>query len=352
MRPPRVTGYEFVTVPPPHAPDSSPTLRWDALSARWCLLAAHRRDTPRDMTSRPDTLRDASHCPFCPGHEREADPATEERLDADGRWVARAVTNRFPMMASGVDRGAVLHNGVFRERAAVGAHEVIIETTAHDTDLSDLSADALAVVLDLHRARHRALAARPDAAAVLLFKNRGPRSGASLRHPHSQVLTCPVVPPVVRRRDAVAARHFRREGSSLVQWLADAELADGSRVIASDAHFVALCPWASARSHETWIVPRAPIGHFGATPDALLGPFAAMLQQTLRKVRRVSADADYNLLLRQPARARWEEPWAHWFMEIQVRRGGDAGFELSGGMSCTVFSPEESAALMRSADVL
>jgi UDPglucose--hexose-1-phosphate uridylyltransferase len=304
------------------------------------------------MTSRLDTLRDASQCPFCPGHETEADPATEERRDASGRWLARSVTNRFPMMGRGATGDAVIHHGVFRERPATGAHEVIVETRLHDADLSDLDADALAVVLDLHRSRHRALAGRPDAAAVLLFKNRGPRSGASLRHPHSQVMTCPVVPPGVRRRDAVAARHYRREGSSLVQRLVDAELAEGARVIASDPHFVALCPWASARSHETWIVPRAPIAHFGATPDALLLPLAAMLRQTLRRVRQVSGDADYNLLLRQPARAKWGEPWAHWFMEIQVRRGGDAGFELSGGMSCTVFSPEESAALMRSADVL
>ncbi|MBK8694221.1 MAG: hypothetical protein IPN17_18530 [Deltaproteobacteria bacterium] len=39
-------------------------------------------------------------------------------------------------------------------------------------------------MLDLHRFRGTAaLAERPDAAApVLLFKNRGPRSGASLRH--------------------------------------------------------------------------------------------------------------------------------------------------------------------------
>ena len=336
---------------PTSAPEPTPTLRWDALSARWCLLAPHRRDTPRDVTSRPDTLRDASHCPFCPGHEREAEAATEERLDADGRWVARSITNRFPMMARGAPGSPTLHGGVFRARPAGGDHEVIVESRRHDDDLSDLDVDALAVVLDLQRARHRALAERPDAAAVLLFKNRGPRSGASLRHPHSQVLTCPVVPALVRRRDAVAARHYRRRGSSLLQWLVDAEVADGARVVALDEHFVALCPWASARSHEAWVVPRAPIAHFGATPDALLRPLAAMLGQTLRRVRRVSGDADYNLLLRQPARARWGEPWAHWLLEVQVRRGGDAGFELSGGMSCTVFSPEESAELMRSVDV-
>ncbi|MDB4931072.1 MAG: hypothetical protein JWM10_3556 [Myxococcaceae bacterium] len=341
----------IATVPtPPNAP--TPTLRWDALTARWCLLAAHRRDTPRDMTSRLDTLRDASQCPFCPGHEGEADPPTEERLGADGRWVARAVTNRFPMMDGAAAGATSPREGAFRERPAVGAHEVIVETTRHDADLSDLSVDELAVVLDLHRARHRAMAARPDAAAVLLFKNRGPRAGASLRHPHSQVLSCPVVPPGVRRRDAVAAKHHRRRGASLVRWLVEAELAAGERVISADEHFAALCPWASARSHETWIVPRAPVAHFGATPDALLAPLAATLRDTLRRVRRVSGDADYNLLLRQPARARWSEPWAHWMLEVQVRRGGDAGFELSGGMACTVFSPEESAALMRAADVL
>jgi UDPglucose--hexose-1-phosphate uridylyltransferase len=342
-----------VSAMPPGPPDvpTAPRLRWDALTGRWCLLAPNRRATPRDMTSRVDPLRDASACPFCPGHEREADPPTEERLGADGRWLARAITNRFPMMAR-QGTGEVTRRGAFREREATGEHEVIVETTAHDADLSDLDAGSLAVVLDLHRSRHRALAARPDAAAVLLFKNRGPRSGASLRHPHSQILTTPVVPSAVRRRDAVAERHHRREGSSLVGWLLDAELTDRARIVEEGEHFVALCPWASARSQETWVVPRAPIAHFGATPDALLLPFAAMLRATLRRVRRASGDADYNILLRQPARARWGEPWAHWFMEIQVRRGGDAGFELSSGTPCAVFSPEESAAALRAVDVL
>ena len=93
---------------------------------------------------------------------------------------------------------------------------------------------------------------------------------------------------------------------------------------------------------------------FGALRAAWETLFARqpMLRATLRRVRRVSGDADYNLLLRQPARARWGEAWAHWFMEIQVRRGGDAGFELSSGTPCAVFSPEESAAAMRSADVV
>lgn len=329
----------------------SPRLRWDALTGRWSLLAPSRRGTPRDMTSRADPLRDASACPFCPGHEGQADPPTEERFGPDGRWVARAVTNRFPMMAREAG-GESVRGGVFRERPATGEHEVIVETPRHEADLSDLAVDELTIVLDLHRARHRALAARPDAAAVLLFKNRGPRSGASLRHPHSQVLTCPVAPPHVRRRDAMAARHHRREGGSLVARLVEAEIADGTRVVDRDEHFVVLCPWASTRSLETWIVPRAPIAHLGATPDALLPSFAAMLRSALRRVRRVSGDSDYNLLLRQPARAHWAEPWGHWLMEIQTRRGGDAGFELSSGMACAVFSPEESAEALRAADVL
>ena len=79
-------------MPTPNAPEPSPTLRWDALTARWCLLASHRRNTPRDMTSRPDTLRGPSECPFCPGHEREAEAATEERRRTDGGTTGQVMT--------------------------------------------------------------------------------------------------------------------------------------------------------------------------------------------------------------------------------------------------------------------
>ena len=302
------------------------------------------------MTSRADTVRDASRCPFCPGHESDAEAAVEERFDDDGAWMARAFPNRYPMTCEVAPEPR--REGFFRERNAAGRHEVVVESPRHDADLSDLTVDALATVLGLYRARHRALAALDDVRCVLLFKNRGPRAGASLRHPHGQLVANAVVPSLVRRRDAVAARYHRRHGASVVRAAVEAELEAGTRVVASRDGFVTLCPYASSRSFETWVVPPAAWGNFGATPDDALVPLASMLGETLRRVRHATGDADYNLLLREPAVRAWGGPWAQWYFEVQVRRGGDAGFELNGGMPCAVIGPEECAEALRSADVL
>ena len=130
-----------------HRQQRFPTLRWDPINARWNLLAPHRRDTPRDLTSRADAVREGLRCPFCPGHEGDTEPAVEQRLDADGRWLARAVSNRYPMVGTG-GVGEV-RTGFFRERAAVGRHEVIVESPRHDVELSDLDVPTVIDVISL-----------------------------------------------------------------------------------------------------------------------------------------------------------------------------------------------------------
>lgn len=323
-----------------------PTLRWDPVTARHVLVAPHRRATPRDVIHRTERVRTAEDCPFCPGAEARTAPPVAEVLDANGRWCARSFPNLYPMTVDDPSLDAP-PRAPWVDAPNGGAHEVIVETPEHDRDLALLDDAQGRVVAALYRDRLRALDARPGVAAALLFKNRGPRAGGSLAHPHAQALSLPVVPSGVARRDRVARRHFRAHGCSPVAALRDAELASGRRLVAQTEHFAVLCPWAPSRSYEVWIVPRFACPWFGALPDAQLDAFSIALRHTLRRVREVTSDADYNLVLRGPAKRDREAPWAMWHLEVHPRRGGDAGFELTAGMSVVVTAPEEAADALR-----
>lgn len=326
---------------------AGPTLRWDPVTARHVLVAPHRRATPRDVVHRVERVRGAEACPFCPGAEGRTAPPVAEVRDASGRWLARAFPNLYPMTADAP--GAAHPRAPWVDAPNDGAHEVIVETPEHDRDLALMDDAQARVVVGMYRDRLRALDARPGAAATLLFKNRGPRAGGSLAHPHAQALTLPVVPSGVARRDRVARRHHRERGGSPVGEIVARELAEGARLVERSDDFAVLCPWAPSRSFEVWVAPRFASAWLGDLPDARLDALAIALRRTLLRVRAATADADYNLVLRGPARRNRGEPWAGWHLEVHPRRGGDAGFELSAGMSVVVTSPEESAEALRGA---
>lgn len=322
------------------------SLRRDLVTGRRVLVAPARRGSPRDFGAIP-LARDASQCPFCPGHESATSETRAERVDrSTGTWIARAFSNLFPMVHPEATTGA-FERPTEDALAARGDHEVIVETPSHDVDLGALSDDHARAVFDLYRERYRGLAARDDARAMLLFKNRGPRAGASLRHAHGQVLSVPIVPPGVRRRDAISRKHHETIGKGALAEARDRELAAEVRMVERSARYAVFCPFAPHRSFETWIVPMTPVASLAQVDDASLDELAPLIVRTLNRVLRATGDADYNLVLRAPALRHWSAPWALWNLEILPRRGGDAGFELSTEMQCVLTPPEESAQVLR-----
>ncbi len=327
----------------------NPTLRKDLVTGQWVVVAPARKSTPRDVAHATVVVRGAAECPFCVGNEAMTGTLHEARYDDAGLWLARAVDNRFPMVADGEEaRGAGPAALCPGDRPARGSHEVVIETRAHDSDLARVTPDQAALVLGLYRDRWNALARRPEARAVALFKNRGPRSGASLHHPHGQIVSLPVTPAGIRLRDRVARRTWQRTATVPLDLEHTRARRDG-RLIAALPGWDLFAPWAPARGHTVWLVPTEPVGHFGALTDRALPALARSLLDALQRQQAATDGADYNLVVRAPARRHWAAPWARTWLEIITRRGGDAGFELSTGLHVAAVAPEETADLFRRA---
>lgn len=65
---------------------------------------------------------------------------------------------------------------------------VLVETAQHDSDISLYSREKLHEVIAFGLEKWTENAARPEFKSVLYFRNFGPRSGGSQRHPHSQII--------------------------------------------------------------------------------------------------------------------------------------------------------------------
>jgi UDPglucose--hexose-1-phosphate uridylyltransferase len=308
--------------------------RVDALTGTLVLVAPHRRGIAPPSPAAPglpDVPR--ARCPFCPGHEAEAEP-TVARWPAEGTWQARIVGNRYALAGESVT-------------GLEGVHEVVIETPDHDLDLPEYTPAHMAAVLDLIAARIATLAARSHIAAVLTFRNRGRRAGSSQPHAHAQLLALDRVPGGTAERDARARRHFDETGRTLLAELLEDELRDGRRIVRDVDGVVSFCPYASQHPHELRLVPRGGGATLAALSSHTRAALAAALVDATRRLRATGAGSDYNVLFHEPPVASRSAPWSAFHIDVTPRSTCPAGLELVSGCTVLTVAPEAAALALR-----
>ena len=127
-------------------------LRTDPFTGRWVVIADERSRRPLPVAPPPRLpLGDPADCPFCAGNEARTGPAITEHTSGEHR--VRVVANRYPALRV-EESGATFGVPPVEGRTGLGAHEVVIETKAHDGVFADLPDEALTGVLLAWR--HRA----------------------------------------------------------------------------------------------------------------------------------------------------------------------------------------------------
>jgi UDPglucose--hexose-1-phosphate uridylyltransferase len=184
---------------------------------------------------------------------------------------------------------------------------------------------------------------------IQIFRNHGEKAGTSLLHPHSQLVALPLVPAAVRRRLDFAARYLDATGCSVYSDLLRAERDAAERIVAESPSFVVFSPFASRAPFETWIAPARHRASFGDIEAAELLDFAGVLGETLRRLRAVLGQFDYNYIIHSAPCGEEHRDDYCWHIQIIPRLIGIAGFELGTGMEINVTAPEEAATLLRAA---
>src|SRR6186713_3437003 len=123
-------------------------------------------------------------------------------------WELRVVPNKFPALQveGTLDREG---DGMFDRMSGIGAHEVIIETPDHDRPLAAMAESEIERVLWAYRERILDLQKDVRLKYILVFKNHGAAAGATLEHPHSQLIALPIVPDFVQEELDGARAHFQ-----------------------------------------------------------------------------------------------------------------------------------------------
>lgn len=339
-------------------------LRHDPIQKQWVIIALERTKRPFDFAAKEEENK-PTFCPFDEGNEdktpSEIFSIRKNCLERDKPgWSVRVVPNKYPALSK-EGEVSIQNQGLYGTMNGVGAHEVIIETTDHNLNIPDMTVEHLEKVIGVYQIRLRALGNDPRFRYVLVFKNYGKTAGASLSHPHTQIIATPIIPRTVEIELDSAREYYTRQKQCLFCKIIQQEIEAEKRVIKINDDFIAIAPYASRFPFEIFIAPIKHHHDFSQTLPYDLRQLAIMLKEIMLRLRESLKDPSYNFVFHTSPPANTEQQklsnWQtlknsfHWHIEILPRLTTIAGFEWGTGFYINPTPPEVAAEYLREAKI-
>lgn len=310
-----------------------------------------------DHPSKPEDFEKEQHifrggdCPFCYGSEGITppeievirDPATEPNRPG---WQVRVVANKFPALQieGDIEKRGV---GIYDMCSGIGAHEVIVQSPYHNKELSDLEDAEVENVIKMYCRRMLDLKNDKRFKYILLFKNYGPSAGASLEHPHTQLIALPMIPKNVQEELEGAFDYFDYRERCIFCDILRQELQEKQRIIFENKYFVAFCPFVSRFAFEVWIILKKHQDAFCQMNRDEMQELSKILKVTLQRIKDVLFHPAYNFIIHtSPINTEHREGY-HWHIEIMPKLTRVAGFEWGTGFYIVPTPPELAAKYLK-----
>ena len=166
---------------------------------------------------------------------------------------------------------------------------------------------------------------------MIIFNNVGEVAGASIRHPHSQLV---VVPKQIN--------------------LDSIPLETVVNVVVDNKNFIVFCPDFSQWPFEVWIAPKKRSEFFGQITDGAIKDLASVLQNAIKRlIQHLSGGSHFHpgvplvSFKDGPAYNYYIHHGKDWYIRIIPRLVHRAGFELGTGISVNIVPPEDAAEALK-----
>jgi len=332
-------------------------LRKDPIIDNWVIISTERGRRPLDYTIKTEGKKKDS-CVFCEGNEGETPPevfAFRKKGTTENKpgWKVRVIPNKYPALQM-EEKGIIVEEaGMLKKMDGSGVHEVIIETPYHQKDFDDLSVDNIVLILKTYRERYLYLSKDKRIKYILIFKNYGIDGGASLEHPHSQLIATPIIPQRIKEELKGAKEYFDLNGRCIFCDYIKQEIESKDRLIRETEKFVVISPFAARFPFEIWILPKYHSAYYEKINDDDILSLARIMKETLFKIKKKLNNPSYNFVIHTApskefsAREQDLDKKYHWHIEIIPRLTKIAGFEWGTGFYINTTSPEEAARILR-----
>ncbi len=328
-------------------------LEWrkDPTTGLWVIIAPWRSKRPYDFDIHSGEGK-TYPCAFCMGMEEHTPHEVFRLVGDDNReqWLVRVFPNKFPALRRGEEFFVQGGDGLHEKMGGFGVHEVIVETPEHYADFSQFSQYRMEKVLYVYRERIARWEKDSRLRYCLIFKNQGIHAGASMFHPHSQLIATPLIPKRVEE-ELIQAQHFyENQKKCLFCALIEAEMNQRVRLVYHNDHFVAFIPHAARFPYEIWLLPV--LHHASFLGMEYFSSCAQALRIILQALRKALGELTFNFVLhgapyeRNPEDRKYASIY-HWHLEIIPFSTRMAGFEWGTGFHINPTSPEKVACSLR-----
>jgi UDPglucose--hexose-1-phosphate uridylyltransferase len=326
-------------------------LRQDLVSGDWVVIAKNRSKKPDDFKTKARLEEDSDQedCLFCDPEKSGQEKDVLIYNTEDGDWSLRVFPNKYPAFSRPVG-GKIQHQeeGPYFWMDGVGYHEVIV-TKDHFERIGSMEDLKVAEIFDAFQTRYLDLMNKKSVRYVEIFHNQGREAGASIFHPHSQLVAIPVISPYINLELEGAERYFKANKKCVFCDMVEWESEKKERVIFENDKFLAFCPFASRKAFEVRILPKEHQPYFERMETEDKIQVGEALNQVIRKINKVLDDPDYNFYLHTSPCDGKDYHHYHWHIEILPKTSTWAGFELSTGIEISTIEPEKAAIALKKA---
>ncbi len=327
-------------------------LRRDPIIGRWVIVDTDHPARPEEFEHEEHPWRPGITCPFCYGNEALTPPEIDAIRDSgtgpnSSGWQVRVVPNKFPALQieGDLDRRGI---GIYDMSNGIGAHEVLVETPYHNKDIPDLLNEEVQRIVWMCCRRALDLIKDKRFKYIMVFKNYGPAAGASLEHPHTQIIALPMVPKNVKEEIEGARNYFEYRDRCIFCDVIRQEEQEKERIIFENKYFVSFCPFVSRFPFEVWIIPKKHHSYFcHMLPDEMFA-LAETLRSVITKLKKIFPKLAYNYIIHSSPVTNDEGiEYYHWHIEFMPKLTRVAGFEWGTGFYLVSTPPELAARYLR-----
>jgi UDPglucose--hexose-1-phosphate uridylyltransferase len=329
-------------------------LRLDLISNDWVVIATGRSKRPEAFKGekREKGKISKKNCSFCQSGKIENPIAiyvSGEKIKGEkipANWTTIVVPNKFPSFLPHPHLDEETEGNLYKKINAVGFCEVVL-TRDHEKSLALLPINKVKEVIDSYQDRYLDLMDRKLVNYISIFHNHGLEAGASQPHPHSQIITTPLMDVDLQKSLSNSERYFKKGKKCIYCEMNDWEEKTKKRVVFENKDFLAICPFASKAAFEVIISPKHHLSNFERITEQEKWSLAEAFQVVLKKLYKALNDPPYNFYLHAAPCDGKDYSYYHWHWTILPKTGIWAGFEIGTRMEISTIEPEKAAEYLR-----
>lgn len=317
-------------------------LRYDLLNDDWVIVSPIRADRFRKT--------EILGCPFCDIEKQEKPVLVYSHgVETDTKdlkdWTTVVIPNKYPVFMPFQKSEEKKESSIYSKIKSSGFHELVI-TRDHEKSLALLPLDKIKEVFTCYQQRIIEFKNYNFVKNVVIFHNNGKEAGSSQPHPHSQILTIPLIDKEFRITLENHNKYFKNNNECLRCKVNQEEKKAKKRIVFENKDFIAYVPFAPKFMYQTIITPKKHSSRFEEITDKEKESLAEIFKAILLKLYKGLKNPPYNFYL-HTAPLDKEYPNFHWYFSIFPRLSVLAGFEVGAQMEIPSIYPEDQASFLR-----